>query len=372
MAYKKISNILDLAGKRVLLRVDFNVPVADGNVVDDFRIRKVLPTITFLKNAGARIILLSHIESGSTLKPVFEHIKAQMPIEFCQDCLEDASLIKAMKDGDIVLCENLRLYSGEKTNDPDFAKHLASLGDLYINEAFSVSHRKHASVARITEFLPSFAGNVFDREVQTLSESFHPPQPSLFILGGAKFDTKIPLITKFSSIVSKIFVGGALAHNFFKEQGNEIGQSLFSEGDFHLESILAKGNIIVPVDSIVERDGKKTAIAIGDCKPTENMIDDGPSTLEILKKEIAAAKFILWNGPLGNYEKGFKEGTEAVAEMIAASGTRSIVGGGDTLATINELHLEDKFGFVSTAGGAMLDFLAEGTLPGIIALEKSK
>ncbi len=374
MTYKKIADVPveDLKGKKILVRVDFNVPVADGVVADDFRIKKSLPTISLLQSAGARIVLISHIESVDTLKPVCSHLSKLFPVVFCEDCLDDGSAIASMKDGDIVLCENIRLYSGEKTNDVDMAKQLASLADLYVNDAFSVSHRKHASVSRITEFLPSYAGLLFDDEVRNLSKCFNPARPFLFILGGAKFETKIPLISKFKDIADTIFVGGALAHNFFKEQGREIGQSLVSEGSFGLSELIASEKIILPVDAVVLRDGVRTEVSVDEIIPTDSMLDNGSGTVGKLAEEIKKAQFILWNGPLGNYENGYTEGTLALAKAIAATETavETVVGGGDTLAAIAELHNEEKFTFISTAGGAMLDFLANGTLPGIKALEK--
>lgn len=372
MSYKKIQEATNIQGKKILVRVDFNVPIKDGCVVDDYRIRKTLPTIEFLQKAGAKIILISHIESGNTLRPVFEHLKKTMQLSFCEDCLDDSTAIKSMNEGDVVLCENIRLYSGEKTNDIDFAKQLASLADVYVNEAFSVSHRKHASVCRITEFLPSCAGLHFDEEVKHLGMAFNPDRPFLFILGGAKFETKLPLIAKFNSIADTIFVGGALAHNFFKEQGLEIGQSLVAEGNFHLTDLLKDGKIILPVDVIAKRGDTKIVIKVTEGMAGDFMPEDGPETLLMLKKYIASAKFILWNGPLGNYENGFKRATLDLATVLAESDAKTIVGGGDTLAAIAELNLENKFTFVSAAGGAMLDFLANGTLSGIEALENSK
>ena len=372
MSYKKIQDVKDLKGKRVLVRADYNVPVADGVVVDDYRIRKSLPTVEFLKNAGAKIILISHIESGSTLRPVFDNLQKHFRLTFCEDCLDDHAAIDEMKEGDVILCENVRLYSGEKTNDADFAKKLASLAGVYVNDAFPVSHRKHASVCRITEFLPSYAGLLFQSEVEHLSISFNPPHPFLFILGGAKFDTKIPLIVKFIDRADKVFVGGALAHNFFKELGREIGASFVSEGNFDLVKLYETGKIILPIDTVVEKNGERTAKRVAECEKTDVMLDNGPETLKEIEEAMKDAKFILWNGPLGNYESGYKEGTLKLATLIAESGAKTVVGGGDTLATIAELKIEDKFTFVSTAGGAMLDFLANGTLPGIECLDKGK
>jgi len=372
MEYSKLSDLKEIKGKHILVRADFNVPIVDGVVLDPFRIDKTMPTIDYLKKAGAKTILISHIENGDTLVPVYEYLKTKIAISFCQDCLDDCSGIKAMKDGDVLLCENIRLYSSEKTNDADLGKRLADLADIYVNDAFSVSHRKHASVCRIPEYLPSYAGLLFDSELTHLSASFNPPRPFLFILAGAKFETKIPLITKFADIADSVFVGGALAHNFFKEEGFSVGQSLVSSGDYNLKGLISKGKIMLPSDAIVVRSGKPITINIKDIVDTDIMYDDGPNTLEVLKNEIQKAEFVLWNGPLGNYENGYKAGTLELAKIISESGAKSVVGGGDTLAAIAELRIEDKIGFVSTAGGAMLDFLANGTLPGLEALKNSK
>jgi len=252
------------------------------------------------------------------------------------------------------LLENLRNNPGEEGNAAKFARALAAKADLYVNEAFSVSHREHASIVRVPKLLSSFVGLEFLLEIQELSKAFYPKKPFLFILGGAKFDTKLPLLEKFSHIADRIFVGGALANNFFKEQGKDIGDSLVSEGDFGLKALLDTGKIILPEDTIV-KDGR--------------ILDAGPIAIENLKPLISAAKLVLWNGPLGNYEKGYKTSTLALAKMISEFGGESIIGGGDTLAAIHELNILDKFSFVSTGGGAMLDFLATGTLPGIEALK---
>lgn len=353
---KSIKEIKNLEGVKVLARMDFNVPIQNGKIVDDFRIKKSLPTINYLYEKGADVILISHIETkdNPTLEPVAKYLK-KLKI----DCIFEKNYKKLSTiKSKIILLENLRDYEGEKTNDRAFAKELASLADIYVNEAFSVSHRRHASVCAITEFIPSYTGFQFEEEVKHLSSAFHPDHPFLFILGGAKFDTKLPLLEKFMNIADKIFIGGALANDFFLEQSKNIGTSLTSEKKVDLKKYLSSPKLLLPVDSILKDDA---------------IMDAGMKTVELLDTEIKKVKYILWNGPLGAYETGYRFSTLELAELLAEAtknGVKTIVGGGDTLATIQELKLEDGFTFVSTGGGAMLDYLAKGTLPGIEALEK--
>lgn len=340
---KSILEAGNISGKRVLVRVDWNVPVVNGKVFDDYRIRKSIPTLEYLKEQGAKVIIITHATPDDlSLEPIYEYVNDFFPLTF-------------EKESDMMLLENLRKDKGEKLNDIAFAKSLAAKADIYVNEAFPESHREYASIVGLPKLLPSYIGIQFKKEVEELSKSFYPKKPFLFILGGAKFDTKLPLLEKFINIADHIFVGGALANNFFKEQNMDIGSSLVSEGDFKLKELMKTGKIILPEDTIVEN-GK--------------ILDAGPRTIEKLRPIISASKLVLWNGPLGNCELGYKVSTLSLAKAIAELGHESIVGGGDTLAAIKELDLFDKFSFVSTGGGAMLDFLANGTLPGIEALSK--
>ncbi len=354
MKYLKDLQIAE--GTRVLMRVDLNVPVKNGVVVDDFRIRKIIPTIAYLQEKKVKIILVSHIETidSPTLEPVCRHLhKLGVTCAF----IKDYKKVSTTPD-EIILLENVRNYEGEKKNDKKFARELASLADIYVNEAFAVSHREHASVVAITEFIPSYAGLLFAQEVEHLGTAFHPDHPFLFILCGAKFETKLPLIEKFIESADKMFIGGALADDFFRAQGKDIGTSLVSEMKPDLEKFLQNKKLLLPIDTVV----KDTAI-----------MDAGEKTVEMLGHEISHAKYVLWNGPLGAYEQGFKDATLGVARLLAHAtkkGVKTIVGGGDTLAVIAELKIEDQFTFVSTGGGAMLEFLAKGTLPGIEALNR--
>lgn len=353
----KLANIknINVRDKYVILRVDFNVLIKNGKVMDDYRIKRTLPTIKLLKEKGAKIILISHVTEGRarTLRPVAKYLKIRFLPEKNFNVLKKK--IKNIKNGETVLLENIRRYKGEETNDKNFAKKLAALGNIYINEAFSASHRSHASIVGITEFLPSYAGLLFEEEFNNLRHAFKPKHPFLLILGGIKFGTKLGVIQKFLKIADKIFVGGALANNFFRAQGLDIGRSAF-DPKTNIKKYLNHSKIILPED-VRTKDG--------------TILDCGPNTAKMLSKLIKQARFVLWNGPLGDFEKGFDKGTLAVAHAIAKSKARSIIGGGDTVASIEKIGL-NKFSFVSTAGGAMLEFLAKGTLPGIEALKRSK
>ncbi|MEK9184698.1 MAG: phosphoglycerate kinase [Patescibacteria group bacterium] len=341
---KSIKDIQNLKGVKVLLRLDLNVP-------NDFRIRKALPTLKYLYQNGAKTIIISHIDK--TLESVAEYLNKFFKITFVKNYRNILTELEKINDGEMILLENIRNWQEEKNNDSKFAKELASLADIYINDAFSACHREHASIVGIPKYLPSYAGFQLEEEVKYLSRCFNPLRPFMFILGGAKFDTKIPLIKKFLNIADYVFVGGALANNFLKEKGMDIGTSRVSIENFNLKDYLNNPKLILPID--FERKGN-------------SIVDAGPKTVEELKKYINKSKFVLWNGPLGEYENGFKNPTLELAKIIAESGVQSVIGGGDTLSAISELGLEDKFTFVSTGGGAMIQYLADGTLPGIEAL----
>lgn len=366
----------NLKGKRVLLRLDLNVPFKGGRVLDGYRIKRALPTIKFLKSQGAKTIIISHIGSNGdkSLRPVANYLNKKMNVGFYPKLESEdlPSVISAMKHGSIMMLENLRKDPGETKNDMNFAKRLAKLGDIYVNDAFSVSHRDHVSVVLLPKLLPSYAGFLFEDEVSHLSRALRPSHPFLFILGGAKFSTKIPLIKKFLRIADKVFVGGALANNFFKEAGYEIGESLSDNAHFKLKPLLKNKKLILPSDVVVKTRTGTLVKDIGNIRERDSIKDAGPKTLLEVGKLASRAKFILWNGPLGNYEEGFDKGTTDLLKIIAKSNTESIVGGGDSLALVSKLGLEKKFTFVSTGGGAMLDFLAHGTLPGIKALLDAK
>ena len=344
---RSIKSIKNLKGKTVLVRVDYNVPIkparrkgGNGKVEDGFRIKKSLPTIKFLIKKGAKIILITHLGKDGTasLKPVIKYFFA----------------ISKISENKVTFLDNIRKFPGEMKNDPVFAKKLSTMGDIYVNDAFSVSHRKHASIVMLPKYLPSFAGLEFEKEVENLSHAFKKPKhPFLFILGGAKFSTKMPLIKKYLKLADYVFVGGALAHDFLKAEGYEIGKSLVSENNYGITGLLKNKKLILPTDFVMKN---------------EAIIDIGEETVKNLAPLIKKSKLILWNGPLGKYEDGGAKATIEVLRLVANSKAESIIGGGDTVDLIDKMNLENKFSFVSTGGGAMLDFLAEGTLPAIKAL----
>ncbi len=368
MKFRSIKEAGDLFGKKVLLRLDLNVPIKDRAIIDDFRIKASLPTLNYLKEAGAKIVILSHIgEKGDeTLKPVADYLGMELLPLKIDDSLRKK--IVEIPNSQSVILENLRQDPREVLNDMNFARDLASLGDIYVNDAFSVCHRKHASVTSLPGFLPNYAGFLLESEVSNLSLAFNPSHPFLFILGGIKFETKINLVKKFVDIADQIFIGGALANTLFKKLGYEVGVSSVDQKDMNLDFIFQDKKIILPRDvTVTSGDGSKVKAA-NQVLVDENISDIGTESLKSLKKMIDESSFILWNGPMGNFERGFKSITEDLALYISRSNAKTIVGGGDTLAAISDLGILAKFSFVSSGGGAMLAFLASGTLPGIEAL----
>lgn len=343
----------DLRGKRVVLRLDLNVPVQDGMVTDNFRIVSAIKTLKHLTESAEKVTIIAHCEANRegetcTLRYASEELQKFVPHEFVNTIEEARST-----ESKVVLVENLRQYEGEKKNDERFAQELSRLGDIYVNEAFSVSHRKHASIVGVPKLISGFAGFQLEKEVENLSKAFAPEHPFVFILGGAKFETKLPLIEKFMDKADKVFIGGALANDLLKASGFDVKKSRVSPGAVNLEKILQSEKLIKVTDVVWDN---------------EMIVDVGENSTKALVEEIKKAKFVLWNGPLGYFEGGYKASTNSVAEAIATSSLESVIGGGDTIAAIKELNIMDKFSFVSTGGGATLDFLAEGTLPGIQAL----
>src|SRR3989344_2476281 len=316
-----IKNSQGLFGKRVFVRMDFNVPVQNGKIFDTERIERSLPTIAFLKNAGAKVILGSHIGSDGeeSLRPVHEYLRGLIAdIEFSEAPI-DETLARATQDiseGGVLFLENLRRDPGEKSGSEEFARRLAALADIYVNEAFASSHRAHASITGIPRFLPHYAGNLFLSEVAELGRALAPEHPFTLILGGAKFETKLPLIKKFLSIADTIFVCGAPAHSFYRVRGHEIGASLIDES-VSAADIVNEPKIIIPSDVIVARGPARAIVEIGRVEKTETIFDSGPASLSRIEGVVRSSKFVLWNGPLGDYEKGFLEGTDALARIIA-------------------------------------------------------
>ncbi|MDB5189658.1 MAG: Phosphoglycerate kinase [Parcubacteria group bacterium] len=375
---RNVRKIPQLKNVPVLVRTALNVPVENGKVTNSFRLRQALPTIQYLQSKGARVILAGHIgEKGTeTLEPVFQAMKQFLPrLEFCPVSIgkQAREAVRNLKAGDVLMLENLRRHRGETMNDPDFAAELASLADVFVEDSFDVCHRKHASVVGVPTFLPSYAGFLVENEVKELTKALKPKSPSLAIVGGAKFSTKEPVLVKLLSTYSNVFVGGALANDFIRAEGHSIGTSLTSDTPAqNIRKLLQLKKLLIPRDVIVaEQEETVTsgrAVTVDMVPSNESMLDVGPQTITALEPFIAEAKTILWNGPLGRYENGFTEATFALAKAIVKSKAHTILGGGDTVASLDAAGLAKRFSFVSTGGGAMLDFLAEGTLPGIEAL----
>jgi len=370
---RSIEELKDVRGKRVLLRLDLNAPIADGVISDPFRLDRALRSIEFLIRREARVILVSHMsDSRGSLAPVYEYLKKKVPLTFVDD-VEGAEAHRAaesLKDGEALLLQNIRTHEEEKKNDPAFARDIASLADIYVNDAFPASHRAHASIVGVPELLPSYAGFQFLDELHGLTPALAPGQPSLAIVGGAKLGTKVALIETLLKKYDFVFVGGAIANDFFAAKGYEVGTSLVSGSDT-AGAMLGNPKILLPEVVTAESSRGRRDVRASEVADDESILDIAPASIDALAPVISAARSILWNGPMGNFEKGFTAGTDRLALAVAASSAKSIVGGGDTLSSIQNLGLMEKFTFVSTAGGAMLDFLANGTLPGIEALEKS-
>ncbi|MFZ2205610.1 MAG: phosphoglycerate kinase [Minisyncoccia bacterium] len=353
---QSIKQIKNIKGKVVLVRVDFNVPIKDGKVQDDFRIRKSLPTIEFLYKKGAKIVLITHLgkDGSDSLEPV----------------IKSFFKISKFKKSEIIFYENIRKSPGEEKNDPAFAKELASLGDIYVNDAFSVSHRAHASIVGLPKYLPSYAGFQLELEVKNLSKAIkNPKHPFLFILGGAKFSTKMPLIKKYLKLADYVFIGGALLDDFLKAEGYEVGKSLVDDTGYGIEKILKNKKLILPIDVVVKDGDKLINKKVSEVTKSETILDIGSESIKMIEPYIKKSKLVLWNGPLGKYEAIGGGATKKILKIVASSKAESIIGGGDTVALISQNKMEKDFTFVSTGGGATLDFLANGTLPGIKALK---
>ncbi len=373
---KSVRDIPVLHDIPVLVRAALNVPFVDGKVAGTYRLQRALPTLEFLRSEGARVVVVSHIgEQGTeTLAPVAEELNTKLRrVTFCPTSIgeEARAAVRALHPGDIVVLENLRRHPGEVKNDPKFAKELAHLGDVFVQDSFDTCHRKHASIVGVPTFLPSYAGLILVEEERELRKALTPEQPALAIIGGAKFSTKQPVITKLLANYDTVFVGGALANDFFKASGISIGASLCSatppEG---LQKLQQNPKVRLPLDVRVRSKDKQIRVRkITEIEEGEYIVDHGPQTEELLVHLVSHAKTVLWNGPLGEYEHGYTQATDVLARAMAASTARSIIGGGDTGTEVEKLGLLDDYSFVSTGGGAMLEFLASGTLPGIAALK---
>lgn len=375
---RSVRDIKVLHNVPVLVRASLNVEVVEGRVVNDFRLRRALPTIEYLKSKGARVILIGHVSDTdtTTLRPICTALAHYLPgIRFSEVTVGPAArdAVRALPAGGVLMLENLRRHRGEKLNDRAFALELASLADVFVQDSFDVCHRPHASVVGVPEHLPSYAGFQIEEEVRELSRALKPKGPSLAIIGGAKFVTKEPVLKRLLASYDRVFVGGALGNDFIQAMGHSVGKSLVSHADkVAIKALLSNRRLALPLDAVVAPHGKTRSegriVNFRDMTADEAIYDNGPESVAFLKNIVDRSKTVLWNGPLGNYEKGFTEGTEALARVIAASGAYSIVGGGDTVACVEKLGIGNRFSFISTGGGAMLDFIAKGTLPGIAVL----
>jgi phosphoglycerate kinase len=375
---KSISSLPSLKGARVIVRVDYNVPFAGARIADARRIEASYKTIDVILKKGGTPVLLAHLGDGSaTLVPVAKFLKKKYTTVFIADDLKDKKTVTeklaAVKKGSIVLFENIRRYTGEEKNTASFGKLLASYGSYYVNDAFSVSHRAHASVVGIAKHLPSYGGAQLAAEIAALAPVVkNPKHPFVFILGGAKFATKIPLISRFIDTADQVVIGGAILNNFYKVAGFEVGNSVVEKGyDKQLAALMDKSNLLLPIDVLVTRAGQTVAVTADEVQPGDVIVDIGPQSVELISQKIAKAKIVVWNGPMGWYEKGFTKGTIGLAKAIGISKAHAVIGGGDTGAALEKVLKKstNKKIFVSTGGGAALDYLAKGTLPGIKALE---
>lgn len=371
-----LSTLGDIKGKRVLVRAPFNVPMDGGTIRDTSRIDDCVPTIDYLVNAGARVILISHHSDGAetSLKPVADHLREKgLHIRFIEDI---ASLASKASDGSFVeavtLLENLRRYAGEEKNDPAFAAQLASLADIYVNDDFTTAHREHASIVGVPKLLPSVVGLSFQREYEGLSKFASPASPSLAIIGGAKPETKLPLIAKMVDRFDVVYTGGVSANVLLEDRGEEIGMSQSASKNIpDLDAITADTRIKLPIDArIIGADAVMRVGLINGVHKDESIVDAGPESLAELRTLISQAQTIIWNGPLGDYERGYGESTHELARMLMDCDAQVVIGGGDTLASIKDIDTTGAFAFVSEAGGAMLHLFAYGTLPAVEALER--
>lgn len=395
MAIQTLEDV-QLSGKRVLVRCDFNVPLKDGVITDDSRIDAAIPTIQHLVDQSARIILCSHLGrpkgqqvAEMSLAPVAEALSSKMgqPVTFIEDCIGPAveEELSKIGEGEIALLENVRFYAGEEANDPDFAQSLAELADAYVNDAFGTAHRAHASTEGVTHHLsPCVSGFLIEKELAYLGEkTANPERPFTVILGGAKVSDKIKVIDALLEKADTIIIGGAMAYTFALAEGRTVGESLselehIETAKAALEKAKAKGvRFILPADNLAVKDLDFGAGSFSDSKYFEGNIEDGwegvdigPKSIELFKEAVASAKTVLWNGPMGIFEiEACNKGTFAVAETIAESDAISIIGGGDSVKAIKMSGFSDRVTFMSTGGGASLEFLEGRELPGVCALD---
>jgi len=395
MKIKSIKKVKKLAGKKILLRADFNVPLENGKVVNDFKILRELPTIQFLIDNNCKIIIITHlgrpkpgkIKKEFSLEPVANKLSKLLfkKVKFVDGNFgfKAGTEVSKMKNKDVLILENLRFEKGEKSNSKIFAKELARLADIYVNDAFANSHRNHTSMSAIKNYLPFYAGLLLEEEVIHFEKIFNPEKPLIVIIGGAKLDTKIPLITKFIKKAHRILIGGAIANNFFLAHNIEVGQSHIDKKNLNLtKSIInrptsSSKKILLPIDVIVSSKSlkwKPEIRKINSINKNEYIFDIGPETIKLYSKFIKKAKTIIWNGPLGMFEEDhYKSGTLVIAMLIAARSSGKaygVVGGGETVEALKLTKMLEYVDWVSTGGGAMLSYLGGEKMPGLRGLIK--
>lgn len=388
MFNKKSVKDIDVKGKRVLVRVDFNVPIKEGKIKDDTRIRAAMPTIQYLIDQGAAVILCSHLgrpkdqpEPEFSMKPVAEYLGKLLgkPAAFAEDCIGPAAeqAAAALKPGDVLVLENTRFHKGESKNDPEMAKQLAALADVYVNDAFGSAHRAHASTEGVAKFLPAVAGFLLEKEIQYLDQAVeNPKRPFVAILGGAKVSDKIGVIKNLLTKADTVLIGGGMANTFFKAQGYPMADSLVEDEALDTARELVKlggAKLRLPVDVVIadkfEDGAASKVIDVGPVPDGWRILDVGPQTVANFSKVIAEAGTVVWNGPMGVFEMpNFAKGTFAIAKAVADSQAISIIGGGDSAAAIAQSGLADKISHISTGGGASLEMLEGIQLPGLAAL----
>jgi phosphoglycerate kinase len=391
---KKTIKDVELKGKRVFCRVDFNVPMKNGAITDDTRIRAALPTIQYLVEEGAKVILASHlgrpkgeVKEELRLTPIAKRLSKLMnkDVNKVDEAYGDEvkSEINKMNDGDVLLLENVRFYPGEEKNNEELAKEFAALADLYVNDAFGAAHRAHASTEGIAHHLPAVAGFLMEKELDVLGKALsNPERPFTAIIGGAKVKDKIGVIDHLLDIVDNLIIGGGLAYTFIKAQGHEVGKSLLEEDKIDLaKSFMAKAKeknvkFYTPLDVIVADDfsdnANKKEVAIEDIPADWEALDIGPKTSALYRDVVQNSKLVIWNGPMGVFElDSFANGTKAVAKALAESkDTYSVIGGGDSAAAVEKFGLADQMSHISTGGGASLEFMEGKELPGVVALDE--
>lgn len=365
------TDFASVSGKRVIVRVDFNVPAEDNIISDDYRLVKTIPLLKKLRDHGARLVLLSHLtekKEHRSFAPLLDELQRIMgfPIK-----LSFSPANARMNTSPVVLLENLRTFQGEEANAEAFAKELATLGDVYINEAFSQSHRPYASIVGLPRLLPTYMGLLFSEEVRKLKEVLSPEHPFLLVLGGIKFETKIGVLEHFVNTADKVFVGGALANTFLAAQGIEVGTSPVEQKAIpQIRNVfVGRTNLLLPEDVRILGNEVRSITAVG---KEDFIYDVGPASLVNLSHVIHEMRMILWNGPLGFVEKGYIQGTLDLIDMLANCSAKVVIGGGDTIGFIRRRKIEAEFYHLSTGGGAMLEFMAKGTLPGIDAILENK